>query len=343
MERKKKEQMLEKLCAETGVGTQEASLLMTLAKNDYLTAIGIHVITKMQNERKGLCGKKREKRNFENLNNESFQKEKGSKYYKTVEPKSNLASMANISFNEKMDNNFETNVKQKIFQKQNPVYHLISCEQQKTKNSKKNLTLGNFTNEDHSLQRKENEKGIDVRLGSKRNPKTKQENRKKSIQPKKKNKRTRKTKPKKITEFEVAQIQQNKLSFKTFESLKEYMTTDPTPRWIERFDAFHSYDPSLITNWPEGLLRNQPITIDKRFFTLYNQFLPKMKPKNLQRGMTYFFEGHGLSNCSKFHRKKMIFQKIDKNKNSQKQNKKPNQKNRKGNKKGKGRGKEKEK
>ncbi|KAJ3446781.1 hypothetical protein M0813_11927 [Anaeramoeba flamelloides] len=91
--------------------------------------------------------------------------------------------------------------------------------------------------------------------------------------------------------------------------LKRLLNRVPIPSWYDRFEAFKEYDPKLINNWPKGLKNNISITINKQLFDLYCELNTRVQPKNLHRGMTYFFERHGLTNNSKFSRSIMTFSK----------------------------------
>ncbi|KAJ3432218.1 hypothetical protein M0812_21149 [Anaeramoeba flamelloides] len=109
----------------------------------------------------------------------------------------------------------------------------------------------------------------------------------------------------------------------TKNELKKFLNQIPTPSWYLRFDAFQKYDPKILKNWPDGLKNDEPIEFKRKLFDIYCELNPLVLAKNLHRGMTYFFERHGLYNISYFNRNVMIFSKnVDQLRMLQKRNKK---------------------
>ncbi|KAJ3443279.1 hypothetical protein M0812_09113 [Anaeramoeba flamelloides] len=149
---------------------------------------------------------------------------------------------------------------------------------------------------------KENQNNTDMILGIEKELGYKIKRKRKNYKIKPKSKQKPKTNPKTNSKIK-SQTPISKLK------LKKLLNGDPTPSWYERFEYFKEYDPTLINNWPDGLKNSTAITLDKQFFDIYCELNPNVKPKNLHRGMTYFFERHGLTNNSKFSRSKMTFSK----------------------------------
>ncbi|KAJ3445226.1 hypothetical protein M0812_11095 [Anaeramoeba flamelloides] len=292
-----KEKILDQLSAETGLNREESKIFLSVAKGDYRTALGLHVLCDLKNIKHFNSTAtsfydlemKSSNLKIENYGNSEQQSCKQSPIKKPTGDTNEIIEEI-FSKNKKFETN-KLNIQK--FQaielsrnrKRKPLKLLNNPKKTKTKNVDKDQDKIKIDSDTDTNSRQNNRKG-NKKTGDKKRRRTSSESKK------------IKKKLKKI-------LKSKKI---TFQQLEMIMTTDPMPRWKDRFSIFKYHDSSLITNWPEGLEKeNAPIVIDKRFFTIYQSFRPNILAKNLQRGMTYFFESYGFKNCSKFHRKKMVF------------------------------------
>ncbi|KAJ3443930.1 hypothetical protein M0812_09778 [Anaeramoeba flamelloides] len=292
-----KEKILDQLSTETGLNRDESKIFLSVAKGDYMTAVGLHVLCVLQNIKhfnQTTSTFYDMETNCSNLKIESYGKNQQQFYKQSPINNSTEDSKEMIEDLFSKKKKLQTN-KLKIQDLQ--TIKLSRNRKRKPLKLISNPIKAKIKNEDKAVELKKTDSGMNTDSSKNNGEKNKKTGG---------NKRRRSSSDYKKVKKQLNKILKSKKI--TFKQLKMIMTTDPIPRWKDRFSIFKYYDPTLITNWPEGLEKeNTPIIIDKRFFTIYHSFSPNILAKNLQRGMTYFFESYGFKNCSKFHRKKMVF------------------------------------
>ncbi|KAJ6231821.1 hypothetical protein M0813_05552 [Anaeramoeba flamelloides] len=293
------EKRINKLSNETGLDREESKFFLSIAKGDYMTALGLHVLCHLQNIK-----------NFTGTNTNSDDLQFNSSNLKIAGYGKNQQESCNqssIMFSTRNSNILIKDSFLKNLKLENNTIGIHDFETEELAQNRKRKPLGQLK------KQIKKQKTIQPKLKTKQNsiskPKSNQIDLSDIKKRNNKKRRKRSTSESKKVKKQLKKILKSKKI--TFKQLRLIMTTDPMPGWKDRFSIFKYYDSSLITNWP-GALESEdlPIIIDKRFFKIYHSFRPNILAKNLQRGMTYFFESHGFRNCSKFHRKKMIFERI---------------------------------